>query len=69
MAAVDELIAALDSGTFDKVLDGLLDSLDKAGLTGLMGEMNSKVDSIPDQAKRHLFKNGISSIKMTTDTM
>ncbi len=69
MAAVDDLIAALDSNTFDTVLDGFLDSMDKDALLGLMGEMTGKADSIPDKDKRHLFKNGISSIKMTTDSM
>ena len=69
MSAVDDLIASLDSGNFDSAMDKLLGSLDKAGLASLMKEMEGKVGSIPDQDKRHLFKNGIGAIQMTMDTM
>ena len=69
MSAVDDLVAALDSGSFDTVLDGLLGSMDKAGLDKLMAEMDGKAAGISDADKRHLFKNGIASIKMTVDSM
>ncbi len=69
MSTADDLLAALDAGTFDSVLDGALGSLDKNGLTKLMSEMDGKSAGIPDQTKRHLFKNGIASVKMVIDTM
>ncbi len=69
MSAVDDLVAALDAGTFGSVLDGLMDGADKDGLLKLMGDMEGKVGGIPDQEKRHLFKNGIASLKMMADTM
>ncbi|MEE8395532.1 MAG: hypothetical protein V3S29_05715 [bacterium] len=69
MGAVDELIAALDAGNFDTVLDKAMDGKDKAGLEQLMNDMTAKVAGIPDQEKRHLFKNGIASLKMMADTM
>ncbi len=69
MSAVDDLVAALDQGSFDSVMDGLLGSLDKDGLLKLIAEMNAKVAGIPDQDKRHLFKNGIASVQMTADSM
>ena len=69
MSAVDDLISSLDDGSFDSAVDKLLGSMDKGGLSNLMKEMEAKVGSISDQDKRHLFKNGISSIQMTLDTM
>ena len=69
MSDVERLIAALDQGKFDAEIDGLLGSLDKAGLTRLMQEMDAKTASIADQDKRHLFKNGIGAIQMTLDSM
>lgn len=69
MSAVDDLISSLDDGSFDSAIDKILGSLDKGGLSSLMKDMEAKTDSISDQDKRHLFKNGISSIQMTLDTM
>ena len=69
MSTADDLVAALNAGTFESALDGVLDSLDKNGLTELMNEMDAKSAGIPDQTKRHLFKNGIASVKMFIDTM
>lgn len=69
MSDVERLIAALDQGKFDAEMDGLLGSVDKAGLTRLMQEMDAQAASIADQDKRHLFKNGIGAIKMTLDSM
>ena len=69
MSAVDDLIAALDAGNFDKVLDKAMDGADKGSLESLMKDMDAKVAGIPDQEKRHLFKNGIASLKMTADSM
>ncbi len=69
MAAVDDLVAALDAGNFDSVLDGLMDGTDKAGLLKLMGDMEGKIGGIADQDKRHLYKNGIASLKMMADSM
>ena len=68
MSAVDDLIAALDAGNFDTVLDKAMDGKDKAGLAKLMNDMEAKVAGIPDQVKRHLFKNGIASLKMMADS-
>ena len=68
MSAVDELIAALDAGNFDTVLDKAMDGKDKAGLEKLMNDMEAKVAGISDQEKRHLFKNGIASLKMMADS-
>ena len=69
MSAADDLIAALDAGKFDTALDALLGSMGKDELMKLMADMESKSASIPDQDKRHLYKNGIASIKMTADSM
>ena len=69
MSALDELIASLDAGNFDKVLDKAMDGADKGSLQSLMKDMDAKVAGIPDQEKRHLFKNGIASLKMITDSM
>ena len=69
MSAVDELIASLDAGNFDKVLDKAMDGADKGNLQSLMKDMEAKVAGIPDQEKRHLFKNGIASLKMIADSM
>ncbi|MCZ6728859.1 MAG: hypothetical protein O7C61_04040 [SAR324 cluster bacterium] len=69
MSTTDDLLSALDAGTFDTALEGVMGSLDKNGLTQLMNEMDAKSAGIPDQTKRHLLKNGIASLKMTIDTM
>ena len=69
MSALDELIASLEAGNFDKVLDKAMDGADKGRLQSLMKDMDAKVAGIPDQEKRHLFKNGIASLKMITDSM
>ena len=69
MSALDELIASLDAGNFDKVLDKAMDGADKGSLQSLMKDMDAKVAGIPDQEKKHLFKNGIASLKMITDSM
>ena len=69
MSALDELIASMDAGNFDKVLDKAMDGADKGRLQSLMKDMDTKVAGIPDQEKRHLFKNGIASLKMITDSM
>ena len=69
MSAVDELIAALDAGNFDKVLDKAMDGADKGKLESLMKDMDGKAAGISDQDKRHLFKNGIASLKMMADSM
>ena len=69
MNTVDDMLAALDAGNFESALDGALGSLDKEGLTKLMNEMEGKTAGIPDQDKRHLFKNGTASLKMFIDTM
>ena len=69
MSTANDMLAALDAGTFESALDGILGSLDKNGLTKLMNEMDGKTAGIPDQTKRHLFKNGIASLKMFIDTM
>ena len=58
MSQVDELVTALDQGNFDSVLEGFMGPLDKDGLLKLVEQMNAKVGSIPDQDRRHLFKNG-----------
>lgn len=69
MSTIDEMVTALDAGNFDKVLDKAMEGLDKAGLGKLMDEMSAKADGIPDQDKRHLFKNGIASLKMMQDSI
>ncbi len=69
MSTADDLRAALDAGTFEYALDGVMGRLDKDGLTQLMNEMDVKSAGIPDPTKRHLFKNGIASLKMFIDTM
>ena len=69
MSAVDDMVSALDAGNFDAVLDKAMDGKDKAALEQLMNGMAAKVDGIPDQDKRHLFKNGIASLKMMADSM
>ena len=69
MSTADDLLAALNAVTFESALDGILGSLDKEGLTDLMKEMDAKSAGIPDQTKRHLFKNGITSVKMSIDAM
>ncbi len=69
MSAMDQLIAALDDGSFDAAFEGAIDGLDKSALSGLKADMEGKIESISDQQKRHLFKNGISSIQMIMDTM
>ncbi|MCH8842524.1 MAG: hypothetical protein IID61_06040 [SAR324 cluster bacterium] len=58
MSQVDELVTALDQDNFDSVLEGFMGPLDKDGLLKLVEQMNAKVGSIPDQDRRHLFKNG-----------
>ena len=65
----DDLLAALNAGTFESAVDDVLGNLDKDGLTKLMNEMDAKSAGIPDQEKRHLFKNGIASLKMFIDSM
>lgn len=69
MSSANELLAALNAGTFESALDGVLGSLDKNELSELMVEMESKSDEISDQSDRHLFKNGIASLKMFIDSM
>lgn len=69
MSAVDDLIAALDDDSFDARFEGAISGMDKAGLATLKKAMEARAGSIPDQPKRHLFKNGISSIQMLMDTM
>jgi hypothetical protein len=69
MSTTDDLLAALESGTFDSALDAVIGSLDKTGLTQLMNEMEGKMAGISDQEKRHLLKNGVASLKMVIDTM
>lgn len=69
MSAADDLLAALNAEKFESALDGVIGSLDKNGLTELMNEMDAKSVGISDQTKRHLFKNGIASLKMIIDTM
>ena len=69
MSAMDDLIASLDAGNFDKVLDKAMDGADKGKLQSLMKDMEAKVAGIPDQEKRHLFKNGVASLKMMADSM
>lgn len=69
MSTVDDLVASLSTGNFDTVIDGLLDSMGKDELTQVMQDMDAKASSIADADLRHLFKNGIGSIKMTLDTM
>ena len=69
MSALDELIASLDAGNFDKVLDKAMDGADKGSMKRLRKDMDAKVAGIPEQEKRHLFKNGIASLKMITDSM
>ena len=69
MSEVDDLVTALDQGNFESVLEGIMGSLDKDGMLKLMEQMNAKAASIPDQDKRHLFKNGIASLQMIADGM
>lgn len=69
MSSADNLIMSLEDGSFDSAFDNILSSLDKDGLNALMQDMEAKVGSIPDQDKRHLYKNGIGAIKMTIDGM
>ena len=69
MSTADDFLAALDAGTFEHALDGVMGRLDKNGLTELMNEMEVKSAGIPDQTKRHLFINGIASLKMFIDSM
>ena len=69
MNTADDLLAALDTGTFESAMDSVLDSMDKSELTKLMNEMEAKTAGISDQTKRHLFKNGTASLKMFIDTM
>ena len=69
MSSADDLILSLENGSFDSTIDKLLDSLDKEGLNSVMQDMEAKAGSIPDQDKRHLYKNGIGAIKMTIDGM
>ena len=69
MSATDDLLAALDAGNFESALEGVLGSLDKNGLTEVMNDMDAKSAGISDQTKRHLFKNGIASLKMIIDSM
>ena len=69
MSTADDLLAALDAGTIESALEGVMGSLDRNGLTQLMNEMDAKSAGIPDATKRHLFKNGIASLKMFIDTM
>ena len=69
MSSADDLILSLDDESFDSAIDQLLNSLDKDGLKSVMQEMEAKAGSIPDQDKRHLYKNGIGAIRMTIDAM
>lgn len=69
MNSADDLIVSLDDGSFDSAMDKVLASLDRDGLKSLIQDMEAKVVSIPDQDKRHLYKNGIGAIKMTMDGM
>ena len=69
MSEVDDLVTALDQGDFESVLEGMMGSLDKDGMLKRMEQMNAKVGSIPDQDRRHLFKNGIASLQMIADGM
>lgn len=69
MSTADDMLAALNAGNLESALDGALGSLDKNGLTELMNEMEAKSAGITDQTQRHLFKNGIASLKMFIDTM
>ena len=69
MSDVERLIAALDQGDFESILEGFLGSKDKADLGRLMQDMDARAAAIPDPQKRHLFKNGSGSIKMTLDMM
>ncbi len=69
MSAVSDMVAALDAGNFDSVLDGAMGGLDKAGLTKLAADMKAAADGIADADKRHLFKNGIASVEMTMNSM
>ena len=69
MSTADDLLAALEAGNFESALDGVLGDMDKNGLADLMNEMDAKSAGISDQTKRHLFKNGIASVKMFIDTM
>lgn len=69
MSAVDDLITALDDGTFEAKFEGVIGGLDKAGLAALKADMESRADAIGDQQNRHLFKNGISSLQMLMDSM
>ena len=69
MSAADDLIAAVDAGKFDTALDARLVSMGKDELMKMKADMESKSAGIPDQDKRHLYKNGIASIQMTADSM
>ena len=69
MISAEDLIKSLDDGSFDSAIDKILASLDKDGLNSIMQDMEAKAASIPDQDKRHLYKNGIGAIKMTIDGM
>lgn len=69
MSAVKNMIDALDDGSFETKFEGAIDGLNKSALASLMADMEGQVGSIPDQQKRHLFKNGIGSIQMIMDTM
>lgn len=67
MISADDLILSLDDGSFDFAMEKTLDSLDQGALDSLMRDMEARVGSILDPDKRHIFKNGISAIKMTLD--
>ena len=69
MSDADDLIAALDAGKFDSAMDALLGTMGKDDLGKLQADMESKVEAIADQDKRHLYKNGIASVQMTAASM
>lgn len=69
MGSVDGLILSLDDGGFDPAIEKILESLDQEALKKLMGEMEAVAETISDPGQRHVFKNGISAIKMTIDFM
>ena len=69
MSAADDLIAALDGGNFESAMDALMGSMGKDELLAVKADMEAKVAGIPDQDKRHLYKNGIASIEMQVGMM
>lgn len=69
MTTVDDLITSLDDDSFEARFESMLGGLDKEGMATMMADMATKVEAIPDQQKRHLFKNGIGSLQMMMDMM